>query len=300
MPVKAATLFFDPSGGEYQLGDTFLVDIKIDPEGECINSLEVHLKFSQDILMVKDFTIGGSILNLWLRKPEVNQEEGRISFIGGIPGGYCGRIPGDPDNSDVLGKIIFSIPETVVRKDIKEAYSAELTFDKATKVLLNDGLGSEANLVLKKASFIISSEKINLPKEEWLGELLKDRIPPEDFEIRIYRDPNIFEGKYFIIFQTSDKQTGIDHYEIKEGQKNWRRGESPYLLEDQKLRSIIRVKAIDKAGNERIAEYFPSKIIFWDLIPIIILFIFLITLLIIRMLIIKKFIRRNAQKTNSE
>jgi hypothetical protein len=39
----------------------------------------------------------------------------------------------------------------------------------------------------------------------------------------------------------------------------WIEDRSPYVLKDQKLNSIIRVKAIDKAGNEYIATYIPDE-----------------------------------------
>ena len=38
----------------------------------------------------------------------------------------------------------------------------------------------------------------------------------------------------------------------------WIRAESPYVLKDQKLKSYVYIKAIDKAGNERI-EVIPQK-----------------------------------------
>ena len=70
---------------------------------------------------------------------------------------------------------------------------------------------------------------------------------------------NIKECGHFLIFSTTDKQTGIDCYEIKEGEKDWKKEKSPYLLEDQTLRSIIKVRAVDKAGNERIIWIKPLK-----------------------------------------
>ena len=42
----------------------------------------------------------------------------------------------------------------------------------------------------------------------------------------------------------------------------WERAESPYLLKDQSLKSIIKVKAVDKAGNEKIVKVAPFKKIF--------------------------------------
>ncbi|KPJ56320.1 hypothetical protein AMJ49_05145, partial [Parcubacteria bacterium DG_74_2] len=77
-----------------------------------------------------------------------------------------------------------------------------------------------------------------------------------------------------------DKMSGIDRYEILEEprisflgttKKIWKLGESPYLLEDQSLRSKISVKAIDKAGNERIVKIIPPYKISWKDIVIVLL-----------------------------
>ena len=35
----------------------------------------------------------------------------------------------------------------------------------------------------------------------------------------------------------------------------WEKVVSPYVLKDQSLNSVIRVKAVDRAGNERIVEF---------------------------------------------
>jgi len=186
---------------------------------------------------------------MWLQTPKIDQNLGKISFIGGIPGGYCGPLPGEPGELDLLLKIFFKT---------KKEGMANLRLSEESQVLLNDGFGTPAKLTLKAASYEVEPRK-DRAKDEWQEELEKDDIPPESFEIEINQTPEIFEGKYFIIFSTTDKQTGIDYYEVKEGKKDWKRVESPYLLEDQSLQSIIKVKAIDKAGNERMAEYLPPK-----------------------------------------
>ncbi len=255
--TSAAVLYLEPASGEHQPGETFIVDLKIDTEGECINAIEGHLNFSQDILKAVDFSQADSLLILWLKLPEINQSEGLISFIGGIPGGYCGRIPGDPGPSDLIGKLILNIPGTLVQE--KEKNIGEIKFLDSSRVLLNDGLGTETKITVQGAVFSIL-EKPGTPENEWLEIIKEDKIPPELFEIEFNQDPLIFEGKYFITFFTADKQTGIDYYEIKEGEGDWKSGESPYLLEDQQLQSIIKVKAVDKAGNERITEYIPETL----------------------------------------
>lgn len=266
--AEAAVLYLEPAEGEYYQEDTFIVTAKINTE-ECINTVEGNLNFSQDILEVVDFSQGSSILTIWLKKPEILQNSGLISFTGGIPGGYCGRLPGDPGESNLLGKIIFKVKT-------EKPEIAKVKFLDTSQVLLNDGFGTPAKLNTREAVFTILSGISETPKEEWLQELEKDTILPQPFEIEISQDPSIFDGKYFIIFSTNDKETGIDHYQVKEGERDWQIAESPYLLEDQGLTSIIKVKAVDKASNERIAEiigprYLPPEKLFPYWIIIIIL-----------------------------
>ena len=241
--VFGAILYSEPEEGQYYLEDVFVAEIKINTEGEEINAIKVDLAFSQDVLEIKDFSQGNSILALWPEGPSFSNQTGKIHFIGGIPGGYSGE-------DGLLGKIVFGA---------KKGGKALVQIEDSSQVLLNDGLGTLAELTSKGGFFTIFPEKREIPEDEWKRELEKDDIPPEPFEIIISQDPTIFEGKYFIIFSTVDKQTGIDYYEVKEGKKDWEKSESPYLLENQDLQSIIKVRAVDKAGNERIAEYLPPK-----------------------------------------
>jgi len=267
LATKAVTLYLEPETGQYQPGDTFVIEVKIDTEGECINAVEANLSFSNDILQAIDFSRGESILSLWVKNPEINQGQGLVSFSGGTPGGYCGRIPGDPGTSNSLGKIIFRVPGMTVKESREN--KGEIKFLESSQVLLNDGFGTPAKLTTKATTIKITEVgPLKISKNEWQKELAEDKIPPEPFEIKPQRDPLIFEGKYFIAFLTTDKQTGIDYYEVCEHTKlhecehektqNWKKAESPYLLEDQSLKSIIKVKAVDKAGNERFAEYLPE------------------------------------------
>ncbi len=80
--------------------------------------------------------------------------------------------------------------------------------------------------------------------------IASDTQPPLPFEPKLVSDPAIHGGKYVLIFLTTDLESGIDHYEVKEGLLRWERAESPYLLPQQHLPKIILVKAVDRAGNE--------------------------------------------------
>jgi len=286
--AQGAVLYFEPSTAQLKIGQEFEVKVKIDPEKECINTIKADIEYDKDLLIAKDFLTGNSIISLWLKKPEIKAKEGKISFVGGIPGGFCGKIPGDPGESDTLGEIVFKVPEFLV----SDKNIAKVKFLESSKVLLNDGLGTEADLKLKKGEYEILKEKF--PEKILEKELSEDKTPPEPFGILVLKDPQIFEGKYFITFNTQDKQTGIDHYEVKEGNRNWKIAESPYLLEDQKLQSIIKVKAVDKAGNERIVEfppYLPQK-------PPFLLYFIVLVLVLLGISVIWYFIKRYPTKAH--
>lgn len=253
----AAKLYLEPSEGKYHQGDVFIEEIRLNTQGEYINTVEINLSFPKEILEVKDLSKGNSILSLWIKEPSFSNQEGKISFIGGIPAGYQGW-------DGLLAKIIFKVSETT---SISTSEIARLKFLDTSQVLLNDGFGTPADLEMEQGILTILPKESEISEDEWQTELEKDTIPPEPFEAEIHQDISIFEGKYFLIFSTTDKQTGINYYEIKEGEKDWKKEKSPYLLEDQTLCSIIKVKAVDKAGNQRIAEVRPKKLFpYWLII----------------------------------
>lgn len=252
--VFATTLHLEPPEGQYRPGDTFITEVKIDTEKECINAVEANLSYDKDILQAVDFNYGPSAITLWVKPPKISQESGIISFSGGIPGGYCGKMLGDLDPAHILGKISFQA---------SNKGEAKVNFLDSSQVLLNDGLGTPAKLTAKGAVFNISSEKLEVPKNEWQEEIGKDNISPEPFKIEIHQEPSIFDGRYFIVFLTADKQTGVDYYKIKEGRRDWKTAQSPYLLKNQKLTDEIKVKAVDKAGNERVAIIEPRYSLRW-------------------------------------
>ena len=226
---------------ELYQNDTFIASIKLNTEGEYVNAVRVNLSFSQDILEIKDFSKGNSILTVWVEEPRFSGQRDSFSFSGGIPGGYQGW-------NGILGKVIFKA---------KEQGLAKIEFQESSQALLNDGLGTPAKLEIRETTFNLLPETGEGYRNQWQRELEKDTTLPEPFGVEIGQQSDIFEGKYFIIFSTTDKQTGVSHYEIEEGDEQWKVGSSPYLLEDQSLTSIITVRAVDKAGNKRISEIGP-------------------------------------------
>ena len=116
--------------------------------------------------------------------------------------------------------------------------------------LRNDSQGSKSNIrSLFESTFVVES----MNTESTLS-VSKDSIPPEPFQPVITRDNDVFEGKWFVVFATTDKDSGLSHFEVKEGWGSFVVAESPYLIKNQRAKNRIQVKAIDNAGNERIEE----------------------------------------------
>ncbi len=263
--ARAAILYLDSSDTEYQTGDIFSATIRIDNEDECVNAVEVNLKFPKDILEAVDFQDGESILVFWVKRPEIKNDEGMISFIGGIPGGYCGKLRDNSGFTNILGKIIFKIRGTDAEQT--RGIDAELEF-LDSKVLVNDGVGTEAVVATKNLEFRIQNlgRDKSVDTESYIPYSF-DIEPPEPFAVELTKDILPQEKRNFAVFSTTDKQSGIDHFEILEADSfelerqtewgmEWKIAQDPYyLLEDQDLGSIIKVKAVDKAGNERVVEY---------------------------------------------
>ncbi|MBU1877154.1 MAG: cohesin domain-containing protein [Patescibacteria group bacterium] len=321
--VRGATLYLLPQSQTIYKNDTFLVEVRLDTEGEEINAVEVSLTFPPNLLEVFDLGKGGSVLDLWVKEPSII--DNKASFIGGIPGGFKG--------DGLIGKITFWG---------KEIGKTEINFGEDSKVLSNDGKGTPALLSFSKGNYSIIEKPEGLPEVSsqshpdqnkwsksnnlhlhwdlvegaeysyllskdplaksdeipdkpegelvWMGDMeykgldegiyyftLKQKLlgedwsepisyramidvtPPEEFTLEIGQELTIFEGKYFLSFATIDKISGIDHYEVRDGKGDWKIAESPYLLKDQSLKSKILVRAVDKAGNEKIGEIIPHE-----------------------------------------
>lgn len=265
--ARASGFFFDSTADKIYQGDTFIVQLKLSTTDNLINAVEGYLSFDNNNLEVKEVSTGGSIFSLWPKPALILNEKGEISFVGGVMGGFQGA------NAEIL-KIIFLA---------KKEGTAGLNFEKNSLLFLNDGKGTKISYTVRPFKLSILKRPTELaPKDEWQPLLKQDTNPPEPFELILDKSPFVFEGDYFISFFTTDKESGVDHYEIKEGEGMLVKADSPYKLNDQSLRSVIEVKAVDKAGNERLAvlqPLHPEKIYqkswFWGIIIIVLAFLYL-------------------------
>jgi hypothetical protein len=260
------------SDSEYSPLDTFYVPVRIDTQGECVNAVRVVVAYDPAQLSVRDVSVGNSFLTLWTEPPQIartpeGKEQGLVSFSGGVPGGYCGRLEGDPGLSNRIAELVVTgVPKALA---MGERATTTLILSPETSVYLHDGTGNKANTLLLGAEVSLVQRE-GVPRDMWYEDVRADTQMPEFFDITLVEGPSVGNPYHYIVFSTVDKQSGISHYEVLETDPDrfgllrlfpreayWIRTESPYVLRDQQLRSRILVKAVDKNGNERTATYEP-------------------------------------------
>ncbi|MDO8560831.1 MAG: cohesin domain-containing protein [bacterium] len=243
----AAEIFYDADTRKVKANTEFEIGVFLNAESENVNAIEGILRFPADILEFKELNDGNSLINFWVERPTLRAAN-EIFFSGITPGGFIGK-------RGLIFKITFLAKEEGIGRIAMQSI----------KVLRNDGSGSEVDISASPLEVAVTAQALPLSLKK-----IKDEEPPESFKPEIARDPAIFDGKWFLVFATQDKKSGIDRYEIKEVRhrilgsfSRWTSAESPHVLRDQKLKSYVFVKAIDKAGNIRTEKIPPQNPLRW-------------------------------------
>ncbi len=225
----AAEIKIESESHESSLNSQWLLSVYLNPNKDSINAVEGSLIVPTQLLDVVEIRDGNSAVSLWVKRPKL--EGGKIIFSGITPDGFANK-----------KQYLFSVV-----LNSKLVGEGEVTLKEA-RALLNDGLGKDAKLKITAFDFRISDQGESGKKIEEVA----DKDLPEDFAVTVAKDSSLFDGKYFAVFSTQDKKSGIDHYELREGLwGSYKKVESPYVLEDQSLGKNIYVKAFDNSGNVR-------------------------------------------------
>jgi hypothetical protein len=239
IPVFAANISLESKSPDLALDQEFLVNVSLNTGGEYLNAVGGKLVFPAEILDVREVRDGNSAVNFWVEKPNVSQS-GTILFSGITPGGLFG-------DKNFLFSVLFRV---------KVAGKGSIDFGDI-KILKNDGNGTPADATISNFSFSIST---TTSSATFAAPVVKDTEPPENFTPVIGQNPEMFGGKYFLVFATQDKISGMDHFEVKEGfWGKYEIAESPYVLKNRYVIGKIYVKAVDKSGNEREVSFSAAK-----------------------------------------
>ncbi len=146
--ASAASFYFSPKSGSYQVGKSFSVGIYVSTP-ESANAFQGTVNFPEDKLQLVSVSKSGSIMSLWVQEPSFSNANGTAQFEGIVLNpGYTG--------SD--GKILS------LNFKVKSAGAAEVFFGSGS-ILANDGAGTDILSGLGRASFSLggSEEPVSVP-----------------------------------------------------------------------------------------------------------------------------------------
>ncbi|MEK9186442.1 MAG: cohesin domain-containing protein, partial [Patescibacteria group bacterium] len=123
-----ASLFLSPGSGAFTVGSTFTVSVVLNTNSQFINAVQADISFSADKLQVVSPSLGTSVLSVWTNQPQFDNQGGFLRFQGGIPD------PGINTSRGVISTITFRV---------KSVGRAVIKFLDTSKILLNDGLGTD-------------------------------------------------------------------------------------------------------------------------------------------------------------
>jgi hypothetical protein len=274
MYAAGPNVYLDSKYKDVNTNTEFYIDLMLSADTADINGIEGNINLPNGnnvkLLRIED---GGSIVRAWLVHPELTND--KVSFSGIIPNGFSGVI--DPNDGSKKK------PANVIRLVLKATKTGPFILStNDINLTLNDGSGTIVNI---NPSSLVLNVGENINNEAYA---LSDKIKPE-ITANIVKDENLFEGKYSLVFQAIDRQSGIKDVSVKEGIfSSWKAVSSPYLLEDQSHQSIIRVKATDNASNDATVAIYPP------IYKTIIIVVFIVVIIVLALLFVRKNKKRHA------
>lgn len=214
---------------------------------ESTNAIEGEVTFPYELMEVRGIQTTDSAVTFWVVPPQVTAT-GTIGFSGITPGGMQG--------THAILTIQFQ-----TRKTGQGVIGLQ-----KMKALLNNGKGTQTPVVLHTATVAVTASVATGSAST----TVTDTAPPESFRPQVTRSELLFNGAWFLVFATQDKNTGMSRFEVKESRSRlfaplqaWHVAQSPYLLADQQRASYIFVRAIDAAGTMRTVELSPQHSFVW-------------------------------------
>jgi len=144
--------FVMPEKNQFPMGKEFYIDLGVKDIKKPVNVVQADLQFRKDLFRVKKIDVSGSFATIFTQK-DFSNLEGWMRVVGGLPN------PGFVGDYGVFVRIYF--------EPVKPGIG-EITFMPTSKILANDGKGTNIAYRFTSSSVIITSNKENVlgaPKE---------------------------------------------------------------------------------------------------------------------------------------
>lgn len=177
--LARSELSTSPSSGSFVEGTLFDVPILLNTKGNYVNGIQVKVNFDPSRLSIVKPLGGTSIIGVWVEPPSYDNTRGTATYVGVVPNGI-------KTESGLVGTITFKA---------KALGRAVVTFSTDSKILLNDGLGTETVLNIGRSEFSV--------------------IPKPPGGVAIYSETHPFEDTWYknktpVI--SWDRDSGIDGF----------------------------------------------------------------------------------------
>ncbi|MDQ5952141.1 MAG: hypothetical protein QG626_268 [Patescibacteria group bacterium] len=162
-------LFFSPSTQSVIEGSTFQVSLYLDTKGQSMSTMELNVKYPQDLMEIVTPSAGQSLIQLWLQPPTYSNTEGTAHLVGLIPNGVV-------TESGLITTMTFRA---------LSSGKGEITLQSNSQILANDGLGTAAQASFGRATYTIT------PKPPAGARVFS---PTHPFETNWYKERNTVIG----------------------------------------------------------------------------------------------------------
>lgn len=214
--------------------ESYMVEVWLVAGTMPINAIEGSLKIPSSVQMQQINTSNAGITQ-WVQQPTYNPSAHVIQFGGG--------------DVDTIA------PQQKAR--IFTVYASSTHMDPASFLLSATAYDADGKGTSEKVTVTTTTNPAN-PVSTTVS---SDHTPPTNLVVDIGRDPSLFNGQYFISMSAVDPDSGIDHYEVKEGfGGSFHRVDSLYVLQGDPSSTYIEVHAVDKAGNVAVYRLFPEDL----------------------------------------
>ncbi|MBU6370588.1 MAG: hypothetical protein KGH93_02775 [Patescibacteria group bacterium] len=137
--LQKSHLFFSPASATIIQGATIEIPVFVDTEGRSINAVSLSVNFDPSKMVLVNPSNSNSIIGIWVDPPSYSNTAGTLSLSGVIPNGIT-------TSSGLITTMTFRAVSSG---------QAPITISSASRVLANDGQGSETQLALDRGSYTI-------------------------------------------------------------------------------------------------------------------------------------------------
>ncbi len=143
--IARATLFLSPSSATILEGSTIEIPVFINTKGRSVNTIELKVNFDPSKMIIIRPSNDKSIIGIWVDPPTFSNTAGTVKLSGIIPNGITSE-------SGLITTMTFRA---------KATGKATITISNASRVLANDGFGTDVQTEFGRGVYTI----LSLPPE---------------------------------------------------------------------------------------------------------------------------------------